>query len=247
MNIEGENPMEIDDIHQDGQESRVQMTRRVQLWEVLVFLFLIVPSLAFSFAVSQQGTAGFALTAGATILRDLALVSLILFFIWRNGERLRSLGWTVHRFWQDVIIGVVLFVPVNIGASYLDQFLQSIGLSAPSTPLPATTATGGIGQIILGVILVVIVAISEETIFRGYLMLRFGAITRSAAWAVIISSFVFSLGHGYEGSSGVITVGVLGAIFAIIYLWRRSLTAPMVMHFLQDFIGIILLPQLGRG
>jgi membrane protease YdiL (CAAX protease family) len=230
-----------------GPEDTTRDMRRAHILEVSAFLFLIVPSLALSFFAATEGSVSFNLTAVSTILRDLALVSLILYFLWRNKESLRSLGWTTNRFWQDLIIGVVLFVPVNIATSYLDQFLQSIGLSAPSTPLPATTAAGGIGQIVLAVILVVIVAISEETIFRGYLILRFGRITQSAAWAVVISSFIFSLGHGYEGSSGVVTVGVMGAIFAIIYLWRRSLTAPMVMHFLQDFIGIILLPQLGLG
>ena len=91
-----------------------------------------------------------------------------------------------------------------------------------------------------------VVAFAEETIFRGYLMLRFRGITASAGWAVVISSVVFSLGHGYEGSAGMISVGVLGAIFAIVYLWRGSLVAPMVMHFLQDFIGIVVMPLLGR-
>jgi membrane protease YdiL (CAAX protease family) len=237
----------LDDLLQRGEPNVDQTMRTAHLFEVLAFLFLIVPSLALSFFSAQAGSSSFRLTAVATILRDLALVSLIFYFLWRNGENIRSLGWTLNRFWQDVLIGLVLFVPVNLATSYLDQLLQSIGLTAPSTPLPATTVTGGIGEIVLGVILVVIVAITEETIFRGYLILRFRTITRSAAWAVIISSFVFSLGHGYEGSSGVVTVGVMGVIFAVIYLWRRSLTAPMVMHFLQDFVGIILLPQLGLG
>jgi membrane protease YdiL (CAAX protease family) len=56
---------------------------------------------------------------------------------------------------------------------------------------------------------------------------------------------IFSLGHGYEGSAGVITVGFMGLVFALVYLWRGSLVAPMVMHFLQDFIGIVLSPLLG--
>jgi len=33
-------------------------------------------------------------------------------------------------------------------------------------------------------------------------------------------------------------------VFALVYLWRRSLVAPIVMHFLQDFVGIILVPML---
>ncbi len=48
------------------------------------------------------------------------------------------------------------------------------------------------------------------------------------------------MGHGYEGSLGVVTVGIMGLIFNVIYLWRKSLVAPMVMHFLQDFISIVL-------
>ena len=94
-------------------------------------------------------------------------------------------------------------------------------------------------------VLVVIVAVAEETIFRGYLMLRLQAITASPAAAVVLSAVIFSLGHGYEGSAGVVTVGVMGAVFALVYLWRQSLVAPMVMHFLQDFIGIVMLPLLG--
>jgi uncharacterized protein len=63
--------------------------------------------------------------------------------------------------------------------------------------------------------------------------------------AAFISAVIFSLGHGYEGTSGVITVGTMGLTFAVIYLWRQSLVAPMVMHFLQDFTGIVLAPWLG--
>jgi membrane protease YdiL (CAAX protease family) len=88
---------------------------------------------------------------------------------------------------------------------------------------------------------------AEETIFRGYLILRFGAITASRTVAVLVSAVVFSLGHGYEGTAGLITVGALGLVFALVYVWRKSLVAPVVMHFLQDFIGIILLPLLGLG
>jgi hypothetical protein len=47
--------------------------------------------------------------------------------------------------------------------------------------------------------------------------------------------------------AGVVTVGAMGLVFALVYMWRKSLVAPIVMHFLQDFIGIVLLPLFGRG
>ena len=43
----------------------------------------------------------------------------------------------------------------------------------------------------------------------------------------------------------VITVGVSGAVLAVIYLWRESLIAPIVIHFLQNLAAILLLPLAG--
>ena len=123
--------------------------------------------------------------------------------------------------------------------------LRSAGFSAPSTPRPAFLTASGVPEYVLALILVVVVAWAEETIFRGYLMLRFRSVTKSPAAAVLLSALVFSIGHGYEGSAGVATVFVMGLVFALVYLWRQSLVAPMIMHFLQDFVGIVLVPMLG--
>jgi membrane protease YdiL (CAAX protease family) len=90
----------------------------------------------------------------------------------------------------------------------------------------------------------VVVAVAEETIFRGYLLLRFVGIGMGKVLAVLLASVIFAIGHGYEGSAGIATVGVMGVIFALVYLWRGSLVAPIVMHFLQDFLAIVLLPIL---
>jgi membrane protease YdiL (CAAX protease family) len=38
----------------------------------------------------------------------------------------------------------------------------------------------------------------------------------------------------------------MGLGLAFVYLWRQTLVAPIVMHFLQDFGGIVLLPLLGH-
>jgi membrane protease YdiL (CAAX protease family) len=33
-------------------------------------------------------------------------------------------------------------------------------------------------------------------------------------------------------------------MLALVYLWRRSLVTPIVMHFLLDFLAIVLVPLL---
>jgi membrane protease YdiL (CAAX protease family) len=133
---------------------------------------------------------------------------------------------------------------VSSAIGLLERSLHRIGLSQPSTPLPRFLSAHGLAEVVLATVLVTVVAISEETIFRGYLILRLSAVTHSTVAAVLLSSVIFSLGHGYEGSAGAVSVGVMGFVFAVVYLWRGSLLAPMVMHFLQDFVGMAVAPLL---
>ncbi|MBU3887873.1 CPBP family intramembrane glutamic endopeptidase [Methylosinus sp. KRF6] len=221
-------------------------SRRVLTSEVAVFLLLIVPSLVLSLFVIRQGQLSFVLAATATIFRDVGLVCLILYFLWRNGEPVDRLGWTRRHMVRELAIGIVCFAPVFLGAALLERALVRVGLSAPTTPLPSFLNDKGAAEALLATLLVTVVALAEETIFRGYLLLRFQGILRSTTASVLLSSAVFALGHGYEGSAGVVTVGTMGALFALVYLWRRSLVAPVVMHFLQDFLTIVLLPAFER-
>lgn len=216
--------------------------KQEQLIEVAVFLFLIGPSLALSLFLIKQGNISFMLTAVATILRDLSLLSLILFFLWRNNESVRHIGWTLLNLRREIILGVLLFVPIFFGAAALDSILAAIGFSSPSTPLPSLEPSRSALEMLTAVVLVTVVALTEETIFRGYLMLRFKIVFGSSLWSVLLSAFIFSLGHGYEGTAGVVTVGALGVVFSLVYIWRKSLIAPITMHFLQDFVSIVLVP-----
>ncbi len=212
--------------------------KKVQMVEVAVFLFLIVPSMAASLFLSRRSGLSFTTVAVSSILNDVAFVGLILYFLWRNGEPREQIGWKFGKFWQETGLGVLLYFPVLYGIGLLESFLYSAGLAAPEK-LPSFLTISGPDRLVLACVLVAVVAIAEETIFRGYLILRFKTVTGSTVAAVLLSSLIFALGHGYEGLAGMISVFILGIIFAIIYLWRKSLVAPMVMHFLTDFISIV--------
>lgn len=210
------------------------------LIEVLVFLCLIVPSMILSFLAARAGKLDFTSVAIATIVRDLALVNLVFYLTWRNGESLQSLGWSGTNRGQEAALGLLLFLPFTYGANLLEKFLAHLGLSVPTGPAAAFLSVHGPAEILLGLILVTIAALAEETIFRGYFLLRFQGAGLGPIAAAVLASVIFSLGHGYEGAAGAVTVGCMGLVFALLYLWRGSLVAPVVMHFLQDFSGIVL-------
>ncbi len=219
--------------------------RRVQLLELLVFLFLIVPSMVLSALALPRGIA-FTVVAWATILRDLSLVGLVIFFLWRNGEPRLAIGWSLRDAWKEIGIGLLLFPALLVGTALVERLFRTAGLTAPSGP-PSFLIPRDPAQMALALFLVIVVAVAEETVFRGYLIRRLAGGTGSVPVALVVSSAVFSLGHGYEGTAGVATVGVLGLALGAVYLWRGSLIAPITMHFLQDFFAVVVTAWLAHG
>ena len=231
-------------VQESGTEPSCLPSRRAIVLELCVFLFLIVPSMVLSFFAAGADKISFVLLAISTIFRDLALVSLILFLAWRDKEPVSRLGLSVKNLDSDILLGFVLYIPFLFVIGLVEQLLTAIGFSSSSEPGPSFFHVGGRWEVALAVVLVAVVAVSEETIFRGYLVRRLQAATSSTTAAVLLSSIIFALGHGYEGSLGAVTVGVMGLIFALLYLWRQSLVVPIVLHFLQDFLAVVVAPYL---
>jgi len=116
--------------------------RKEQLLELLVFCLLIVPSLVLSLFMTTPPGISFPQLAIASIARDIGLVCLIAFFLWRNGESVHHLGWQRHHALREVAMGVLLFVPLTFTAQWVEQLFMSLGLHAPHGPEPFLTPRG---------------------------------------------------------------------------------------------------------
>lgn len=208
-----------------------------------MFLAVLVLSLLLAAFALQSFDLSFTVVASAVIAHDVALAALIFYLVWRSHERLAAIGWVSHGVMREVFLGVALYVPLFLGIAVVAELLQAAGLPPPPKPpefLVPRTAT----EHLLALVFLTVVAVTEETIFRGYLLRRFTQITNSRLLAVVLSSTIFAFGHAYQGSLGIIAVGLIGVVFALVYLWRGSLVAPAVMHFIQDFIGIVVAPRI---
>jgi membrane protease YdiL (CAAX protease family) len=216
------------------------LDRRSQFLEVGIFILIIIPSMSISLLTALRANLTFPVAALMTIVRDLALVCLIVFFLWRNGERIESIGWRAPKIWLEILLGCLLYIPFYAVTAFADILFRKAGLTTNRPPgfmFPRNPE-----EILLGVILVAVVAFSEETIFRGYLIMRLRSITLSLPVAVLLSSTIFAFAHIYQGLAGVAAVWVMAMMFCGVYIWRRSLVAPIVMHFIQDFLSIVFLP-----
>lgn len=220
--------------------------RRGYLFEIVVFFLVLLPWMGFTAIGAPSEDLSFPLVAATVMLHDVALTALVLYFVWRTGEGIGAVGWLRAGAGREALIGIALFVPLFLGIGLIEALLRSAGFAEPIEPPDYLLPRGG-SEYVIAIAMLLVVAVSEETVFRGYLLRRFSQISGSRVAAVVISSVIFALGHGYQGSLGIIAVGIIGLAFAIVYLNRGSLVAPMVMHFIQNFIGLIVAPQFIGG
>jgi membrane protease YdiL (CAAX protease family) len=91
--------------------------------------------------------------------------------------------------------------------------------------------------------------VCEEWIFRGFLFRYFGQTPWhwGLAAAFVLSAVLFGVNHFYQGWKGIISTGLMGAGFGLLYLWTGSLLGPMIVHALVDLRGLALLMVVHRG
>lgn len=216
--------------------------RRVYRLETLVFLLVLLPWMGFALAGASPERLDFALVAVVIMLHDLALTALALYLVWRGGEGIGAIGWVGRNAGREALLGVALFVPLFAAVALVQALLRGAGFAEPVAP-PEFLLPDTAGERTLALALLLVVAVAEETVFRGYLLRRLSQASGSRMLAVALSTVIFAFGHTYQGTLGIVAVATIGLAFALIYLWRGSLVAPVVMHFIQNFLGLIVAPQ----
>jgi CAAX protease family protein len=96
--------------------------------------------------------------------------------------------------------------------------------------------------------LVLTAGICEEFIYRGFGIEEIASLTGSWPVGALVSWAAFSLGHidRYGWSPGLLIPAIAGGALTLLYLWRRSLPACILMHALIDGGSLLLAPMLMR-
>ncbi|MCL6582366.1 MAG: CPBP family intramembrane metalloprotease [bacterium] len=218
---------------------------RGKFHELMLFLTIFLASLAFPAEFfCPEGYCPFLITALVTIFRNLGLSALIFGLLRLRKEPFCRIGWTSQELGKHLFWGVAIFPLFYFSVGLVLDFFTWLGLSHIEE-VPVSLNPKGVWEIILGGILVLVVAFAEEIIFRGYLLTRLKEITGNTWISVIFSVLLFTFGHAYEGTAGMLAVGYIGLVFSLLFLWKGSLTMVIVLHFLTNFIPIVIVPIMG--
>ena len=95
--------------------------------------------------------------------------------------------------------------------------------------------------------LTAVVAFYEELLFRGFLLTRLRVVTRRWWSAVTIGVLSFAALHFYQGPLAVLAIVLLSGVLSAVFIWRRSLIAPVTAHFVFNVTQLLMLQLAPKG
>jgi len=121
------------------------------------------------------------------------------------------------------------------------------GMEETAQKLTAAIAgTGSVSSLMVNIIVMALLpALGEEMIFRGLMVPIFRKWTGNVHVAVWLSAFLFSAMHFQF--YGFIPRFLLGALLGYLFVWSKSIWAPIIAHFVNNALALILLFMMARG
>lgn len=159
------------------------------------------------------------------------LLSLIATFLAARGERAHNVFLGTRPIRREAMAGLPLTVmALLLGVAVLTgiQQLAPWFHTVEHNPLQELIRTPR--DVAVFAVVVVVAGGLREEIQRAFLLHRFERWGGGARLGVLVTSLGFGAGHVVQGVDAAMATGLLGAFWAVIYLRRRSVAAPIVSH-----------------
>jgi membrane protease YdiL (CAAX protease family) len=166
-----------------------------------------------------------------SLLDAFVVIGLVFFFFRSHREPPRAVLLGGRGSLREAAVGIALIPVVFLVVVFVLALILTLapGLhNVVRNPLQDMLLTRG-DALIFGAVVMISGGVREE-VQRGFILHRFGTYLGGAGWGVLIYSVFFGLGHLDQGYDAAIATGLLGALWGIVYLARRSIVAPMVSH-----------------
>jgi membrane protease YdiL (CAAX protease family) len=175
------------------------------------------------------------------------LIAIILGLLAAHREPARRLFFGRRSVAGEASLGVpLIFVALGIGAVTL-VVIQRVAPTlhtVPHNPLQGLIRTRA-DALVFGAVVIVAGAVREE-VQRAFILHRFEEYLGGAAVGVVVASAAFGAGHLVQGVDVAIATALLGALWAVVYLRRRSIVAPMVSHAGFNLLQVMQFLMLGH-
>jgi len=235
--------------------ARTQTDRSLSPLRAAVEIVIAVPlaiigavagySLAKGLGPTDERWIGIAESMGLGLGAALACILLV----WLGGRRISSIGLTTRDLPLNLGIGVASLFGTWFMLMMFGGFIAMLFPSVLQEQSPAQQAIeANFPRLSLQqmFVLCLCIAFYEEIIFRGFLLTRLHALVRRSWLAVLIGAVAFGSLHCYEGALAVGVVTFLGLVMGTLFVWRKSLVAPIILHLFHNLSMFMLLDLVSK-
>jgi membrane protease YdiL (CAAX protease family) len=183
-----------------------------------------------------------------SIADTLLLIALMVVLTRAHGETVASLWLGRAPIRRETVYGALMIPVVFVMVVVLLNVLRLAAPwlhNVPINPLEQLAATPG--QAAIFAVVAIFAGGLREELQRAFLLHRFEQHLGGAWVGVIVISVGFGLAHVVQGWDAVITTGLLGAFWAVMYLRRRSAVAPVVSHAGFNALEVLRVAVTGNG
>ena len=176
-----------------------------------------------------------------TLADTVVLVVLMVAFMRAHGESATALWAGTRPPLKEVLVGLALVPALLLIVVVLLNALHLLFPSlhnVPTNPLEQLAERTSMQAAIFGLVAVIGGGVREE-LQRAFILHRFEQYLGGADVGVVVTSLVFGYFHLLQGKDAAIAAGVLGFVWAMVFLKRRSTIATIVSHAGFDGLQIL--------
>lgn len=241
-------------VQQNSRASQLKLSWLYLAWLSLIFTTVVIGAIGVAVqgdpepVVLNWGIGGFAIFAiSLHAIGMVAAVGLLYLLLRRNGLNWRAVG--LKGSLSLLAIGYVALAVLVAFFLYpvLEGVLGAVGLSMHwrtprASPIHLTSAF----DIVLTLLAAVLIApVTEEIIFRGYILTAFVERKCNSILAVLLSAMIFASIHIYFGPGMLVYIFLWSWIPAFLYLKFDTLYPAVLFHLLNNAIAYVILPLVG--
>ncbi len=210
----------------------------LEIWLPLVLIVLSTIFLVVS-GIKRQPGIGIILT-----------VILIGIAIWQRETSLAAMGFSVPENWLSTIMwGLLIGSALSLFSIIFVEPLVERWTGVPHDIQVVESVRGNLKALLTWLVVVwVLVAFLEETLYRGFLMTEIIKIIGDGNLAIVfnilLTSVIFGLSHSYQGKSGAWSTGIFGALIAVVFVWDDfNIWLPIFVHGCIDTVALVLISR----
>ena len=163
----------------------------------------------------------------------------------KGYDTIRGMGFE-GRFslWATLLVIPLSVALICMGQPLAEGFIRLVALIGYDTSAATSIIPSTPGELIATLILVALLpAVAEEYIFRGCIARSFAR--KGYVFAVFMSALLFAIMHG--SPLQLVHQFLIGVVCAVLFFATRSLWPPIILHFLNNAIALVLGYVQNRG